>query len=1131
MKQILLLLIIVVFSFCALAQVNENFSDGNFTSNPVWFGDDSLFIVNANFQLQSKGTTGTSKDISLSTANNLIDSTQWNCWVRFNLSPSSQNFCRFYLISDQPNLKGNLNGYFIQFGGVTGNTDSITLYKQKGNSFTRIIGGRPATVSKTNNLLRIKVLRNKTGNWQLFSDTLGGNKFALEGIGFDNEFTTSIYSGFYARFTSTNISNYYWDDVYIGPILVDTIPPKIDTIDVLDWKTIRVNFSEEVDAVSALDTLNYLLDNISRPTNIYFENANNLSVIIEFRDSFTNGTNHTISTFGIKDLNNNSLALQNFLFLFYNVQAFDVLISEFMSDPTPSVGLPSEEFIELYNRSHFNINLSNWMITDGTSKPLLPNVDIKPDSFLIICAAMNYSLFSSFGKTIGINNFPSLNDAGDMILLKDKNGNTIHQINYDLNWYNDKNKKNGGWSIEMQNPFDLCKGRKNFAASVDIKGGTPGRKNSTWSILPDTKQPKIVSCKLISADTALILFDDKMDSFSLTTAIISMSNSTTISSRNVCGEFFDSLIISFSKPLIGNVEYTLQIKNAKDCNQNSVDSNLSFKLLYFLPDTAKNDDIVINEIMANPSTNIGLPNAEYIELYNTSSRKISLKNWTIEDENNKAILPDYVLLPDSFILITSTSGIAYYQNYSNAIGVTNCPSLGNDGDILRLKNQSGQIIHAINYTSDWYNDNVKKNGGWSLEMIDPKNPCGGKENWNASINILGGTPGKLNSINGFMRDVTPPKLIKAYPEDNKNIRLTFNEPLDSVSILHSGFASVNPIGRSSTFKLFPDFYSSLTVHFTDSFHTKNVYRILVDSIKDCAGNKIAEDDFADFGLSEKTEVGDFVINEILFNPFTGGVDFVELYNRSDKVIDLQKLFIANTNADNSVNEMYPISADGFTLFPNDYCALTSNTDILKQQYFSPNTKNFIQCNMPSYNDNSGTVLVIDVYGNRYDQFSYDENMHFPLLTDKSGVSLERIDFNRPANDRTNWTSASTKLNATPAYRNSQFVSGNANNEHLNAEPECFSPDDDGYKDVLNIHYSLDESGYTGNLFLLNSSGVMVKQLLKNEILGATGISSWNGFTDKNEKAPTGIYIAYFEAFNLKGDTKNYRCVFVLGGKL
>jgi len=480
--------------------------------------------------------------------------------------------------------------------------------------------------------------------------------------------------------------------------------------------------------------------------------------------------------------------------------------------------------------------------------------------------------------------------------------------------------------------------------------------------------------------------------------------------------------------------------------------------------------------------------------------------------------------------VTSTSGSTSLSYFGTTIGVTSFPSLNDDGDSIILKNEQGQVIHAITYSSDWYNDNLKKNGGWTLEMIDPKNPCSGKDNWNASKNNIGGTPGNRNSINGTNPDQDPPQLVKAYLMNTKTLKLTFNEQLDSTSIFAEN-VNVNPFGISSNIKLIPDYYSSFLAQFTDTFQTSKNYRVIVSGIKDCAQNSISENDVADFGLSENIDSGDIVINEILFNPRSDGVDFVELYNRSDKVIDLKNCLIANTNTDNTINDSYQIAPDGFILFPKSYCAISENSTVLKQQYFSSNTKNFIQCKMPSFPDNAGTALIIDISGKRYDQFSYDDKMHFPLLGNPSGVSLERIDFNRPTSDRTNWTSASSQVNATPAYKNSQYVSGNANGEHLKVEPEVFSPDGDGYKDMVNFSYSFDQSGYVGNLFIYDSRGMLVKQLLHNTNLGSSGTYSWNGISDKNEKAPIGIYVVYFEVFNLKGEVQYFQSSLVLGGKM
>ncbi|MBK5272217.1 MAG: lamin tail domain-containing protein, partial [Bacteroidia bacterium] len=61
------------------------------------------------------------------------------------------------------------------------------------------------------------------------------------------------------------------------------------------------------------------------------------------------------------------------VFLFAQNQ-YDVIIDEFMADPTPMIGLPNNEWLELKNTTTAPINLQNWRIGDltGQSGPM-PN--------------------------------------------------------------------------------------------------------------------------------------------------------------------------------------------------------------------------------------------------------------------------------------------------------------------------------------------------------------------------------------------------------------------------------------------------------------------------------------------------------------------------------------------------------------------------------------------------------------------------------------------------------------------------------------------------------------------------------------------------------------------------------------
>lgn len=1116
----------------AFAQLNENFTDGDFSSNPMWQGDDSLFQVNSFLQLQSKGTAGTSKDISLSTSNPTSQG-EWRFCVRFNLSPSTANFCRYYLMSDSMNLKSALNGYFVQLGGITGNNDSIMLMKQKGTIITQIIGGRRSTVSKTNNLVRIKVLRNSIGNWQLFSDTLGGNNFTAEGNAIDNEFSFSSFTGWFIRFTSSNISNFYLDDVYAGPVIIDNTPPTVDSVSVIGANTLRIRFSEPVDATTATETSNYLMSNgVGNPIDVRVEVGNNQVVILNFFSAFTNKSNYTISISGVEDFSGNAMNLIQRNFFYYRPAAGDVLISEWMADPTPPViSLPEQEFIELYNHSGIPINLKNWIISDGGTHALLPEVILPADSFIIICASSQTSTFGSYGLVAGVESLPTLNNSADAIILKASDGSSIHQVNYDLSWYNDDSKKDGGWSIELKNPNNICSGKLNYNSSVDVNGATPGKRNTMWDNSKDQTPPTVKNIICKSSTEIILILDEGADISSVASASLTLSNGIGITAKSSISAVNDSLLLSVNPSLQSKQNYVLTINGIRDCNQNGI-QNAQASFIYYQPDTARAYDILIHEIMADPDPAVGLAAAEYIELYNRSTKVISLKNWQLKDASATILLPDVLLLPDSFIIACNSKDAGLFSGINNLVGLTDFPSLTNDGEILSIRNAEGKTIHAVNYQSSWYQNNLKKDGGWSLEMIDTRNPCGEANNWQASTNPKGGTPGKANSIRGYNKDILAPELIRIYPADSLKLLVYFNESIDSLSLIQHSHYRFNPsIAFTSINGNAPNF-KNISINLAAPLQKNTIYRLLIDSITDCAGNQLQTRDYGDFGLPEPFSKGDLVINEVLFNPKTGGSDFIEIYNNSDKVIDLKTMRIANTDDIDSLNQIYAIAPQGLIMLPEQFVVLTENADDITLNYFGSDKLSMIETSLPSMNDDEGVCVLVDGAGSRYDQLNYDDKMHFALLDDKNGVSLERIDYNRASNERTNWTSASaTSGYGTPTRKNSQYMQSNAGRSLLSLSSEIFSPDGDGYQDLLNIYIKTPATGYTGTLSVYDNNGRLVKQLMRNDILGAENIISWDGINDNGEKANIGIYIIYLEVFDLKGNTIKEKITAVVGARL
>jgi hypothetical protein len=188
--------------------------------------------------------------------------------------------------------------------------------------------------------------------------------------------------------------------------------------------------------------------------------------------------------------------------------------------------------------------------------------------------------------------------------------------------------------------------------------------------------------------------------------------------------------------------------------------------------------------------------------------------------------------------------------------------------------------------------------------------------------------------------------------------------------------------------------------------------------------------------------------------------------------------------------------------------------------------------MPAFNNDEGVVILATNGFEVIDRFQYSDEMQFPLLTATDGVSLERLDMERTANDPSNWHSAASSVGyATPAYKNSQTSATVENTDPITIEPEVFSPDNDGNDDVLNIFYQFSQPGYMASVSIFNDRGKLVRSVANNELLSVEGYFSWDGINSENEKAAMGIYIVFIEIFDLEGNVKKYKKTAVLGGYL
>lgn len=650
--------------------------------------------------------------------------------------------------------------------------------------------------------------------------------------------------------------------------------------------------------------------------------------------------------------------------------------------------------------------------------------------------------------------------------------------------------------------------------------------------VPDITPPSIVSVTATSANNVDVLFSEPVHlSTSQTLSNYSVNNGIGNPATAIRDASNNSLVhLTFANSFPNGITCTITINGVQDLSGNAI-SNGTATFSYY---TAQRYDIVIDEIMADPSPQVGLPNNEWIELKNTTAFPINIQNWRISDlTGTSGPMPNFILRPDSFLIVCSSSSVAAMSAFGTTISVTSFPSLNDDGDQLTLRDAAGKTMHSVYYDISWYQNELKKNGGWTLEMIDTKSPCAGSNNWKASVNPAGGTPGKKNSIDAVNNDQTPPQLKRAYTTDNVTIVLVFNEPLDSLKgATVSNYSIDGGLTIISAVTLGP-LFDQVQLKVSTAMLANIIYTITAMNVTDCKGNIIGSFNKAKVGLPVDAAAGEMVVNEILFNPRSGAYDYVEFYNKSNKIFDASKLYIANRNTSNVISNIKQFSSTPWLVFPEDYIVVTENAASLAMNYLVKNPDWVLTISsLPSFPDDKGFVILLNFQGNVVNEVNYNKNWHFKLIDNEDGVALERIDPNGPSQNETNWHSAaSTAGYGTPTYKNSQYKLLNAINATIEVVPKVFSPDNDGRDDIATIQYAVTEPGYIANITIYDAAGRPVRNLVRNGTLGLNGYWNWDGLGDKGNKLPVGTYIIFTEIFNLQGKKEAFKNVVVLARKL
>jgi len=822
-----------------------------------WQGDMADFKVNASGQLQLDAA-----EAGVSYLSHPLDMNQemeWQFWVKLAFATSANNNARFYLLSDCADLTGDLNGYFIQLGEKN---DSVMLYKQSGDVLECLFVFKSLYTNASVNSFSVKVLYSAEKGWELFSCPNEQGCFQKEGELADFVDEKGAYLGCWCKYTSSNRTKCYFDDLYAGPKIIDSIPPQIRDLRVLDSNQLKFVWNERMEVNTVLDLRNYALaagqNAVVRV--IPFADEEN-AFVLYLKEVLDRDVDYQLIVDGLMDVEGNRVT-EIFPFRWHIPQWMDVLIHEIMADPSPAVALPECEYVELYNASDAEICLDDWKLMCGDKEFFFGNITLSPQDYLLCCDLEDTALMVGYGDCQGFASFSLTNSGMSLSLLKE-NGDLMHQVSYSDLWYEDEDKVDGGWSLEMIDPLFACVGEENWQTSLNVQGGSPGGNNSL-------------------------------------------------------AQSFENAAISYYVRAV--------MKSPKEL------------VLYF--PYLMNPDILVNN-----------------------------KYYVLEDGG----------FPDSVMYSVATP--------------------------------------------------------YCVRLI----------------------------------------LSKAVV-DNR---------------LH--------------------------------------YLRIADELQDCRGLPLQSGKGVPYGLVQDCLPNDVVLNEVLTDAKQGSVDFVELYNRSEKVVDVGNLYFAKLDQQGMPMYTYPIASESYCMYPGEYLVLCSEAEKVYALYPNPLPANFLQMNFPNLSAGQGNIGLLSANNSIVDQLAYREEMHFSLLTTTDGVSLERVHPDRPSDDTGNWHSAAESAGfATPGAQNSQYLVLKQQQEWMFFSEKVFTPDNDGKDDVLHIGFQLDQPGYVLNLLVMDTEGRMLRSLANNELLAAKGMFSWDGTNENHALCSVGIYIVYAKAFHPDGTVLDFKAAVVLG---
>lgn len=535
----------------------------------------------------------------------------------------------------------------------------------------------------------------------------------------------------------------------------------------------------------------------------------------------------------------------------------------------------------------------------------------------------------------------------------------------------------------------------------------------------------------------------------------------------------------------------------------------------------KYGDIVFNEIMANPKGAAGLPEVEYIELYNRTDSTLQLKDWILSYGESRYKITYGEIAAKDYIILSKESNAQLWDEAEiyKRTDMPRFPILANSGKKLFLYDAGGELVAYTHYTEERYHNNFKSKGGFSIERIDADNINDAAMNWTATNSLQGGTPAQANTVAAECKDREAASFLHSETISADIIRLHFNAPLNIASATDEN--NYNLAGEGpKIYKIYCDttYHSFVDLHFSPELKEHDRLRLEMNNIKQVDGTEIMLPEAIELMLPHEATEKELVFNEILFDS-RNTCEYVELYNLTDHTITTANLSFATIGKEGQYDKTSQLCSTNMDIPPHSYHVFTRDTTTLRKTWGTKAWQSTL-CNLPSLKNEGSTIAIINQSAEEIDVAIFTPAIYPSTGHGSSDTASEKVNPQLASNNTSNWLPATAQSNyGTPGKENSQYtpLENEPKNNRFTLQDDFMTPDNDGQNDYAIINYTMENGGYIANIKIFDSKGREVARPVNREILSTEGSLIWNGEDSQGNILKPGIYIIYVEAHNENGD--------------